>query len=250
MNTAAVVGFVVLLAGAGAVVATTPQEALPPGHPPLTPPGHPPVTTQPDALPAGHPPLTPDAAAARPEDVNTVASIVAIAVSGADADFVLDGPDEATMLLELDALLAGLGDGVLVTWNGSGFDLPFIARRAHLLELSLGLSIWPDPTISTPHEPRPGQLDRVRGRWYELGHIDGYLAYRSDVHDPTRQGLQHRACPLEVLCRSAHQRHETSLASRTHRSGDGRIHEAGALLFAGGGELSGRLGPQRAHLDE
>lgn len=139
----------------------------------------------------------------------TVASIVAIAVSGADADFVLDGPDEATMLLELDALLAGLGDGVLVTWNGSGFDLPFIARRAHLLELSLGLSIWPDPTISTPHEPRPGQLERVRGRWYELGHIDGYLAYRSDVGRvlPVSCGLKSLArlvgLPLIEVDRSA-----------------------------------------------
>lgn len=47
-------------------------------------------------------------------------------MSGAETDFVLDSPDEATMLIELDTLLAGLGDGVLVTWNGSGFDLPFI----------------------------------------------------------------------------------------------------------------------------
>ena len=62
-----------------------------------------------------------------------MAPIVAIAVSGPDTDVVLDGPDERSMLTELDALLADLQGGVLVTWNGSGFDLPFIATRAAAL---------------------------------------------------------------------------------------------------------------------
>lgn len=102
-------------------------------------------------------------------------------MSGAETDFVLDSPDEATMLIELDTLLAGLGNGVLVTWNGSGFDLPFIARRAQLLDVPLGLSIWHDPTLSGRRNQLPHQRERVRGRWHELGHIDGYLVYRSDV---------------------------------------------------------------------
>lgn len=110
-----------------------------------------------------------------------VAPIVAIAVAGPDTDVVLDGPDERTMLVELDALLAGLAGGALVTWNGAGFDLPFIATRAQALGVPLGLQIRYDASIPGRHDPLPGHPGRVRGTWHRLGHIDGYQAYRSDV---------------------------------------------------------------------
>ena len=42
---------------------------------------------------------------------------------------VLDG-DEITILRGLDDALLHLAPGVLVTWNGSSFDLPFLADRA------------------------------------------------------------------------------------------------------------------------
>lgn len=113
------------------------------------------------------------------------------------------------MLLELDALLADLSGGVLVTWNGSGFDLPFIATRAHALEVPLGLSIHYDPSIPGHHDPLPGHPGRVRGRWHALGHIDGYQAYRADVGRvlPVSCGLKSLArlvgLPLVEVDRSA-----------------------------------------------
>lgn len=110
-----------------------------------------------------------------------VAEIVAIAVAGPDGEVVLDGPDEPTMLADLDAFLADLGDGVLVTWNGAGFDLPFIATRAAARGVPLGLRIRYDAAIPGHHDPLPGHVGRVRGSWHRLGHIDGYQAYRSDV---------------------------------------------------------------------
>ena len=138
-----------------------------------------------------------------------MAPIVAIAVVGADAEVVLDGPDERSMLVELDTLLAGLGKGVLVTWNGAGFDLPFIATRAAALGVPLGLQIRYDASIPGHHDPLPGHPGRVRGGWHGLGHIDGYQAYRSDVGRvlPVSCGLKSLArlvgLPLVEVDRSA-----------------------------------------------
>jgi DNA polymerase elongation subunit (family B) len=61
-----------------------------------------------------------------------VAPIIAVAVATSDGDYVIDG-DEVALLARLDRLLARLPPGVLVTWYGSGFDLPFIDARAHSL---------------------------------------------------------------------------------------------------------------------
>ena len=108
-------------------------------------------------------------------------SVVAIAISGGGVELVLDGPDEAELLREADAVLASLAPGVLVTWNGSGFDLPFIAVRARVLGLALGLVTRHDPTMAGRHDPLPGEPGRVRGRWHHHRHIDGYQPYRADV---------------------------------------------------------------------
>ena len=62
----------------------------------------------------------------------TQAEIVAIALTmpySSDGDVVLTGP-EHQMLRDLDQLLQELPAGVLVTWNGAAFDLPFLAERA------------------------------------------------------------------------------------------------------------------------
>ena len=138
-----------------------------------------------------------------------VAAIVAIAVAGPEGEVVLDGPDEPTMLAELDTLLAELGDGILVTWNGAGFDLPFIASRAEALGVPLGLRIRYDASIPGHNDPLPGHPGRVRGSWHRLGHIDGYQAYRSDVGRvlPVSCGLKSLArlvgLPLVEVDRSA-----------------------------------------------
>lgn len=108
-------------------------------------------------------------------------SVLAVAISGGGLEVVVDGPDERAILLEVDRLLAEVGAGVIVTWNGSGFDLPFIVARARALGLTLGLVTCPDPSIPGRHDPLPGQPGRVRGRWHELGHLDGYQPFRADV---------------------------------------------------------------------
>ena len=104
-------------------------------------------------------------------------SVLAVAISGGGIEAVLDGPDERSVLVETDRLLASIGAGVLVTWNGSGFDLPFIRDSCSDSRPSLGLITRHDPSIAGRHDPLPGEPGRVRGRWYRLGHLDGFQAY-------------------------------------------------------------------------
>jgi len=88
-----------------------------------------------------------------------------VAITGADFEQVLDGP-EASILTRLDAFMKSLPAGVVITWNGTRFDLPFIARRAEIVGVDMGLS--------NPGGPAD---------WYGHIHLDGYLLYRADVGD-------------------------------------------------------------------
>ena len=94
-----------------------------------------------------------------------VSPIVAVAITGADFEEVIDGP-EASILARLDAFMESLPAGVVITWNGTRFDLPFIARRAELLGVAIGLR-------------EPGG----DAEWHGHIHLDGYLLYRADVGD-------------------------------------------------------------------
>ena len=78
--------------------------------------------------------------------------------------------------------------------------------------LSLGLITRHDPSIAGRHDPLPGEPGRVRGRWYRLGHLDGFQAYRADVGQnlPISCGLKSLAKfvglePVEVDRRRIHE---------------------------------------------
>ena len=74
-----------------------------------------------------------------------VARIVAVAVSSSKGgDLVLTG-GEPGVLAALDAHLGDLEPGVVVTWNGGAFDLPFLAARAQRCGITLGLELAWDP---------------------------------------------------------------------------------------------------------
>lgn len=124
-----------------------------------------------------------------------VAAVVAIALSGDGIELVLDG-DERTIIAELDRVLAELPAGVLVTWNGSGFDLPFLRDRSERLGLTLGLELRLDPTIGGHHEPLLGHQGAYRARWHQHGHVDGYQLFRADVG-----ATLHFPCGLKPLAR-------------------------------------------------
>jgi DNA polymerase elongation subunit (family B) len=134
-----------------------------------------------------------------------------------DRDVTVLTGTEPLLLRRLDALLAGLDPGVIVTWNGSGFDLPFLADRARRCGVELGLDLWVDPALPGQHEPLPGHAGRYRGRWHGHRHADAYLVYRA-----LEQELG-RSCSLKAVARRAGLRVVEADASRVHELGPGRL---------------------------
>ncbi|MCZ7629720.1 MAG: hypothetical protein M5U19_12010 [Microthrixaceae bacterium] len=107
----------------------------------------------------------------------STSAVVAAALSGEFGDEVILG-SEREILERTDRRLSELGPGLLVTWNGAGFDLPFVKHRAQVLGVELGLETTEDPVRRSPREPG---RSAVRARWYDLVHLDGYQLYRADV---------------------------------------------------------------------
>ena len=92
-----------------------------------------------------------------------VARVLTVALSSDGVDEVFCG-DEAMLLRELDLRLAELEPGVIATWNGAAFDLPFIADRASLRQVDLGLQLQLDPGITMRRAPLPGHRGAYRAR--------------------------------------------------------------------------------------
>ncbi len=109
-----------------------------------------------------------------------VAAVISVAVVSDTDEWVLEG-DESSLLLRLDLLLRELEPGVLVTWNGAAFDMPFLADRARRNGIELGLSLRHDPTILSRNEPLAGHPGSYRASWYGHRHLDGYRVFRSDA---------------------------------------------------------------------
>jgi DNA polymerase elongation subunit (family B) len=124
-----------------------------------------------------------------------VASVVTIALSSPGVDEVFSGR-ESTILLDVDQRLRSLPPGVLATWNGAAFDLPFIADRAARHGLELGLRLQFDPSMAMRRAPLPGHSGAYRGQWYDHGHIDAYRLYRGDVGPSLRV-----SCSLKSIAR-------------------------------------------------
>lgn len=113
-----------------------------------------------------------------------MAAVVTAALSTPWGDDVLFGArpgDERGLFVALDQRLAALPPGVLATWNGAVFDLPFLADRAARLGLVGGLRLRFDPVISLRRRPLRGHPGAYRGRWYHHRHLDAYRLYRADL---------------------------------------------------------------------
>jgi len=124
-----------------------------------------------------------------------VAPIVAVAVATSAGTSVLTGP-EASILRRLEATLAALAPGVLVTWNGAGFDLPFLVDRAVRCGVPLSLRVLDDPMLGGRDAPLPGHQGAYRASWGAHRHLDGYRVYRADVGASLRL-----SCALKAMAR-------------------------------------------------
>jgi len=125
----------------------------------------------------------------------SLTAVVAVALSLPTHDELFVGP-EPEILGELDERLARLRPGVIATWNGAAFDLPFIADRADWLGNALGLRLQLDPRLRLDHEPLPGHDGAYRARWHHHAHLDAYRLYRAGAGAVTRA-----AAPLRSIAR-------------------------------------------------
>jgi DNA polymerase elongation subunit (family B) len=121
--------------------------------------------------------------------------VVTAALSTRDGDEVFTGA-EPVILGALDDRLRDLPAGVVATWNGAAFDLPFLADRATACGVALGLRLEPDPTGPPGRDPLPGHAGAYRASWYGHGHLDGYRVYRADVGPLLRV-----SCSLKAIAR-------------------------------------------------
>lgn len=125
----------------------------------------------------------------------SVASVVTVALSNEGFDEVFTGSED-TILADLEHRLGSLAPGVIATWNGAAFDLPFLADRAALHGITLGLRLRPDPHLAMDHDPLPGHHHAYRARWHGHGHVDAYRLYRADVGPALRV-----SCSLKSIAR-------------------------------------------------
>lgn len=126
----------------------------------------------------------------------TVARVVTVALSWPGHDRAFTGP-EPELLEAVDEQLLELPPGVIATWNGGAFDLPFLAYRARRHGVGLGLRIHHDPALVVRGAPLPGHPGAYRGEWYEHRHLDTYRVYKSDVGP-----LLRISCSLKSIARA------------------------------------------------
>jgi DNA polymerase elongation subunit (family B) len=124
-----------------------------------------------------------------------VASVVTVALACPTHDEVFTG-DEPELLTRLDQRLATLDPGIIATWNGAAFDLPFLADRARLNGIRFGLRLQLDPSIAVRRPALPGHRGAYRAAWHDHAHVDAYRLYRGDVGPALRV-----SCSLKSIAR-------------------------------------------------
>lgn len=124
-----------------------------------------------------------------------VSSVVAVSLSTEDDTITFTGP-ERRLLRSLDRHLRLLPRGVLVTWNGSGFDLPFLSDRARATRVRLGLELTADASLPHKYAPLTGHDAPYRARWHRHGHLDACCLYRTLLPEGT-------SCALKPVARDA-----------------------------------------------
>ncbi len=125
----------------------------------------------------------------------SVARILTVALSLPGGDELFSGP-EHELLADLEQRLRDLPPGVIATWNGGAFDLPFIADRAALNGVRLSLRLDLDTRLRVRGNPLPGHKGVYRGAWDRHQHLDAYRVYRSDMGPMLRV-----SCSLKSIAR-------------------------------------------------
>lgn len=96
---------------------------------------------------------------------------VSLAYSENAEVIVLDSSNEEEILSSLDTLIASR-KGLLITWNGSGFDMPFLHKRYVATGVTTGLIVGVDPSIPSKYPMNQGLGPPVRVSWHSAAHVD------------------------------------------------------------------------------
>lgn len=152
-----------------------------------------------------------------------ISRVSAVAISGPNFDELFLG-SEAEILLALDHRLTELAPGVLATWNGGSFDLPFLADRARLAGIDLGLHLCADRRLTLDRTPLPGHAGAYRASWHQHGHLDTFRLYGT-TSGPNRMSLRSIGRLLGVGSQSGPSRRcdLTNEALHAHAPSDARL---------------------------
>lgn len=106
-----------------------------------------------------------------------VSSVVAAALAAPGGVQVWLGA-EVEILAGLDQALGAKPPGVIATWNGCAFDLPFLADRARWAKITMSLRLESDPSIQV-RSSLPGHSGGYRASWGSHGHLDVCSAWHT-----------------------------------------------------------------------
>ncbi|RJL21237.1 hypothetical protein [Bailinhaonella thermotolerans] len=117
------------------------------------------------------------------------ARITQASVATEDTTEVFDGA-EADLLAHLDRFLRRLPNGLIATWNGAAFDLPYLTTRAGRARVSLGLSLVADRRLTPKYGFLEGHHTAYHGIWESAVsssvphvHLDIAYAYRRHARE-------------------------------------------------------------------
>lgn len=168
-----------------------------------------------------------------------VAGVIAVAVADAEGPIAVFRGDERAMLEATISLIANLPPGVVTTWNGSGFDLPFIAERCLRLRVALPWGLH-ETELPGKYSAIPGRAGRYRVSFGSHSHADIAWAYEDHCRENgVRWSLKPLAHSLGIDAVEADREHAGSLPTAellTYVASDAHVT---ALLAA-------RLGPALA----
>lgn len=110
---------------------------------------------------------------------------VAVAYDGHTA--VFDDSSEQEILEATQSVITMVNPSVLVTWNGSVFDLPFIDFRSRLHGVNTSLKLVHNPQIVPKYDPTPGYEGGYSATWGNAVHIDVAYLVKDEAE---RQGVK------------------------------------------------------------
>lgn len=158
-----------------------------------------------------------------------VSSLVAVAISTGKHTEVLTG-EEWLLIAALEQYLAALSPGVIATWNGSVFDLPFISDRAAIYGIRLGLRLEAHQQVGLG-QAVVGHKTSYLASWHNHVHLDLCQVYKQNQSTGTKLHTSVKSIARSVMAaNSTHRRPECNLAHEALHANAARDAELARTL--------------------